>query len=116
MNLAAYDVMEFNLNISTYIRPEYKRLYSNQMEYHRYYAYLSNYDPQSKTKDYYIALMDNPADNILCRQTRQYCNTLKFELSGLWKELNLSRLTETTKVDIEEIDVQEDGVIYKLMF
>lgn len=114
MNLAAYDVMEYNLNNKTYIRPAFKRLYSNEIEYHKYYCFLDKYDKETNSKDYYIAVFDNYDDKFICRQTHEKSGTTRFDLYSIWNKLKLNTLKETTVINVEEVDRQEDGVVYKL--
>lgn len=114
MNLAAYDLMEPSLDNNSYIIPKYKRLYSSVIEYHRYYCFLYKHDNKSNSTDYFIALFDNEDKDSICRSTTLKGRTVKLDLFPIWEDLELNKLRKTTIVTMEEVNRQDDGVIYRL--
>ena len=114
MKLNSYSIVEYNLFNSNYINPLYKRLYCNDIEYHKHYCFLKRFNTTENNTDYFIALFDSENNIAKCRQTVIKNGTVKIDLYSVWKELQLSNLNKITIVYLEEYDKQPDGIVYKL--
>lgn len=114
MNLNAYDAVEANIYNNNWINPIYKKLYSRSIEYHPYYAFLKKYNKESKTNDYYIAMLDDTNNHANCRSVVINNKLIKIDLSPIWTTSSLCKLKERTCINIEEVDRNKDGVIYYL--
>lgn len=114
MNLSAYDAVENNIFANTWINPVYKKLYSRNIEYHPYYAFLKKYNKHTKSNDYYIVMLNNTNDKVQCRSVIINNKVIKLDLSPIWFTSSLCKIKKRTSISIEEVERNEDGVIYYL--
>lgn len=114
MNLSAYDAVENNIYANTWINPAYKKLYSRNIEYHPYYAFLKKYNKHTKSNDYYIVMLNNTNNKVQCRSVIINNKVIKLDLSPIWFTSSLCKIKERTSISIEEVERNEDGVIYYL--
>lgn len=114
MNLSAYDAVENNVFADTWVNPTYKKLYSRSIEYYPYYAFLKKYNKNTKSNDYYIAMLKNTNSHVQCRSVIMNNKVIKLDLSPIWSKSSLCKIKERTSISIEEVERNEDGVIYYL--
>lgn len=114
MNFSAYDAVEANIYDDSWVNPIYKKLYSRNIEYHPYYAFLKTYNKESKTNDYFIAMLDDTSNYANCRSVVINNKLIKIDLSPIWTTSSLCKLKEKTRINIEEVERTKDGVIYYL--
>lgn len=115
MNLSAYDITEVNVTDTSYIDAKTKMLYSKNLVYYPYYAFLHRYNSTDKTNDYYLALLENVPENIEGRTViRTKKNTIKINLAPIWNNSSLRHIKGKVPVNIEVIKEEHDGIIYAL--
>ena len=115
MNLAAYDkVNNFNPN-KDLIQISYKRLVSSTIEYHDRYCLLKTYD-DNNNYSYYVAVFDNKQegvkDKFLKKDSKGF---VKVYLTDIWDSLPSYIKEKNCNIDIELVETQDDGKIYKLL-
>lgn len=115
MNLNAYDPLE---TINDYwIWIPYKRLYLKNLKYRKYYCLLCRYDRKYRDYDYFLYMSDN---EIQINNAKTHCTnknksgTIKIDLAGVWKELNIDISYGNKKVDVELVEENTDGEIYQI--
>lgn len=113
MNLNAYDIVE-EKSMGTYVDPEYKRLYSDSIKFRHYYYFFEKYNPQTRSKDYYIYLSNGDIDNAVKHSTSlTKSNEVRIDLKPIWnKNITLRLIDSITKINIELIAEDDDGVMY----
>lgn len=115
MNLSAYDVVENKYMTGSWIDPNYKKLYSKEIEYHPYYAFFKRYNNKLKVNDYFITLVDNEIPNVTCHSViRTNKGLIKIDLAPIWNTTNLKNIIEKTIISLEIKDKSDDGVVYYL--
>lgn len=114
MNLSAYDAVENDVFADTWINPTYKKLYSRSIKYYPYYAFLKKYNKNTKSNDYYVAMLKNTNSHVQCRSTIMNNKVIKLDLSPIWSTSYLCTFKQRTAIFIEEVEKNEDGVIYYL--
>lgn len=116
MNLIAYDMVEPNIYLNTWISPIYKKCYSRTIEYHKYYCFLKRFDNKTKSTDWFIALLDNKQDNVIYHSTiRNKENLIKIDLLPIWYKTSLINIKENSELILEEVQKDNDGIVYQLM-
>lgn len=115
MNLAAYDEVKKFIPGKDYIQVNYKRLLSSTIKYRDKYCLLKRYEHDNHYS-YYIAVFDNAPENVkykfLKREDNKY---VKVYLTDIWNNLPDYLTKENVNVDVELIESQEDGEVYKLI-
>ena len=114
MNLSAYDNVEEPLNKQkTWVCPKRKFLYSREIKYHKYYTFTKKYSTVTRTTDYYIVMLDTPANNRQCYNTiLDDFGRVKLRIDTIWNTTSLRHIKEASNINIEHIDSDEDGDIY----
>lgn len=113
MNLNLYDNIEIDKN-KTWVDPAYKKLYSKEMERYAMFTVLKRYNPKDRCFDYFLAL-SNTGD----KEHHWDCVTLtrsgivKINLARYWHLLPFTKCAEFNVI-IEEVEHDEDGIIYYL--
>lgn len=114
MNLAAYDkINDLNTN-RDYIKVEHKKLLSSTIEYHDRYCLLKTYE--NNKYNYYVAVFDNKQEGIkdkfLKKDNKGF---VKIYLTDIWDNLPSYIKEKDCNIDIELVETQTDGKIYKLL-
>lgn len=115
MNLNAYELIEISPYVS-HIDVHFKKLYTCNIKYHKYYAYLTRYNSEEDNYDLFI-LLTNTTNNkdLVYHSTIGNINSkrLSFDakpISGIIKsKFNF-------KVYIEQYEIQEDCIIYRIRY
>lgn len=114
MNLNAYDIVE-EINMGTYVDPCYRCLYSDKIKFKQYYYFFSRFNSKNKCTDYFIYLSDKDVPNSVKHSSSlNKQGLIRIKLSPIWKDNALTSLTEQTKISIELIEEDNDGIMYYL--
>ena len=117
MNLAAYDKVNDFKPKKDYIQTSYKRLLSSTIEYHDRYCILKRYNIETNTYSYFVAVFDNKQDNIKDKFLKKDKDGyVKVYLNDIWKDLPEYITKANCNIDVELVESQDDGKIYKLIF
>ena len=117
MNLVAYDNVNNFKPKKDYIQISYKRLLSSTIEYHDRYCILKRYDVENNTYSYFVAVFDNKQDNIKDKFLKKdKYGYVKVYLNDIWKDLPEYITKENCNIDVELVESQDDGKVYKLIF
>lgn len=114
MNLNAYDNVDESIINKTWINPRYRKLYSREIKYYPFYCLLKRYDATTKKDEYYICLANASDNSHDWHTTTKYNNSIKISLVELWNKLDCRKATENVYILVTLVDVQDDGVVYKL--
>lgn len=116
MNLNAYDNINEKIDkTKTWIDVNKHLLLSREIKYRKYYLFTKRYNVELKVWDYFIVVTDNPIPDRIVFNTRlDDYGRVKLRLHELYKETNVSEFTKDVNINIEHIDSQEDGDIYKI--
>ena len=117
MNLVAYDnVNAVNTN-KDYIQVSYKRLLSSTIEYHDRYCILKRYNVKNDTYSYFVAVFDNKQDNVKDKFLKREKNGfVKVYLTDIWNDLPDYITRNNCNINVELVESQNDGKVYKLIF
>lgn len=107
--LNCYDDVEES---KTYIDPSKKKLYSKEIEYKPFYKLVTRYDKSRDKKDFYIAMFDEIKEN--CNATFHSSNIVKIKLNSIWKELNIDSTKDKQYVFVEEVERDDNTIVYYL--
>ena len=117
MNLAAYDKVNDFKPKKDYIQTSYKRLLSSTIEYHDRYCILKRYNIETNTYSYFVAVFDNKQDNIKDKFLKKDKDGyVKIYLNDIWKDLPEYITKANCNIDVELVESQNDGKVYKLIF
>lgn len=117
MNLSAYDKVNKNTLGPDYIQVNYKRLLSKSIEYHDRYCLLKRYDTKENIYSYYVAVFDNKQQEVKDKFLKKDSSgNVKVYLGDIWDELPLYITKENNNINVELIENQNDGKVYKLIF
>ena len=117
MNLAAYDKVNDFKPKKDYIQTSYKRLLSSTIEYHDRYCILKRYNIETNTYSYFVAVFDNKQDNIKDKFLKKDKDGyVKIYLNDIWKDLPEYITKTNCNIDVELVESQNDGKVYKLIF
>lgn len=117
MNLAAYDKVNDFKPKKDYIQTSYKRLLSSTIEYHDRYCILKRYNIENNTYSYFVAVFDNKQDNIKDKFLKKDKDGyVKVYLNDIWKDLPEYITKANCNIDVELVESQNDGKVYKLIF
>ena len=117
MNLVAYDNVNNFKPKKDYIQISYKRLLSSTIEYHDRYCILKRYDVENNTYSYFVAVFDNKQDNIKDKFLKKdKYGYVKVYLNDIWKDLPEYITRANCNIDVELVESQDDGKVYKLIF
>ena len=117
MNLAAYDKVNDFKPKKDYIQTSYKRLLSSTIEYHDRYCILKRYNIETNTYSYFVAVFDNKQDNIKDKFLKKDKDGyVKVYLNDIWKDLPEYITKANCNIDVELVESQNDGKVYKLIF
>lgn len=115
MNLAAYDKVNVLDTSKDYINVADKKLVSSTIEYHDRYCLLKTYD-DNNNYSYYVAVFDNKQegvkDKFLKKDSKGF---VKVYLTDIWDSLPSYIKEKNCNIDIELVETQDDGKIYKLL-
>lgn len=113
MNLAAYDKVEQNIT-KTWINPRYNRIYSNELEHYSFYTFLKKYNKENDCFDYFLAMYNKPIKDNKNYNVIIDNDTVKLNLFSIINEPIFKNITNKTYINIEIVNKQPDGIIYKL--
>ncbi len=117
MNLSAYDKVNKFIPGNDYVQVNYKRLLSRTIEYHDRYCLLQNYSPTDNTYSYYVAVYDNKHKDVKDKFLKlDSSGRVKIYLIDIWDELPEYITRENVNIDVELVESQDDGKVYKLIF
>lgn len=117
MNLVAYDKVNKFIPSSDYIQTNYKRLLSSTIEYHDRYCLLKRYNVDKDKYDFYVAVHDNKQENVKDKFLKKDSSgKVKIYLVDIWKELPEYITRANCNIDVELVESQDDGKVYKLIF
>ena len=117
MNLVAYDEVNKFIPGKDYIQVNYKRLLSSTIEYHDRYCLLKRFDVDKNEYYFYVAVYDNKQENIKDKFLKKDNNGfVKVYLTNIWKDLPEYITKENCNIDVELVESQNDGKVYKLIF
>lgn len=117
MNLVAYDNINRFIPSSDYIQTNYKRLLSSTIEYHDRYCLLKRYNVDKDEYQYFVAVYDNKQEGLKDKFLKKDSNgNVKIYLSEIWNELPKYITKENVNINVELVESQDDGKVYKLIF
>lgn len=117
MNLVAYDEVNKFIPGKDYIQVNYKRLLSSTIEYYDRYCLLKRFDIDKNKYDFYVAVYNNKQENIKDKFLKKdNSGKVKVYLTDIWNELPKYLTKENINIDVELVESQEDGKVYKLIF
>ena len=117
MNFSAYDNVIKFVPKNNYIQVNYKRLLSLDIEYHDKYCLLKRFNEINNTYSYYVAVFDKEQSNIKHKFLKKDSNGyVKIYLIDIWNELPEYLIKENINIDVELVETQDDGKVYKLIF
>lgn len=112
MNLVAYDKI-INIDYKkTWINPFYKKLYSYELSKHKYYTFLTRFNPEYKEEELYIVLYDSEQKDIKNYVTDEKHNIKKYRLNDVWKYF--AHIDRECNINITLNESQGDCIIYKI--
>ena len=116
MNLNAYDnITEQVDKQKTWYNPKYHRLYSREIERHRNYNFFKRWNEQANRNDYFIAFSDVlPDKDFRIVPTDNYGRIKLIVPKEVVEDSILYDTTKEVNVEIELVDVQVDGKVYRL--
>lgn len=112
LNINAYDKIEVNYNNKSWINPIYKKLYSNEIEFRNYYAFLERYNNQINAYDYFVILSDVQFDDINWHSTVKRKNNITLSLQSIWNKANLNRIHQKEFISLSKVDSDKDSIVY----
>lgn len=114
MNLAAYDKIN-DLSDKDYIQVSYKRLLSSTIEYYDKYCLLKRYNKKHDTYNYYVAVFNDKQEGLKHKFLRKdNTGRVIIYLTEIWNELPDYIKEKDCNIDIELVESQSDGKVYKL--
>ena len=116
MNLNNYDCITEKLNkTKTWVDIHKKLLLSREIKYRPYTCLLKRYNIKNNTYSYFIALLDNPQANKICKSTiLDDYGRFKLSLSDIWKKTYLNELKSNCNIMCELVESDEDGDVYSI--
>lgn len=112
MNLAAYDTIKEINYLGHWIDPRYRRLYSRNLPYYKFYSFAKKYNPIKQVTDFYIILHNNLDTDLTIHSVIVDKGVIKLYLKDIWDETILKNIKDITNVDLILEDKQEDCSIY----
>ena len=117
MNLAAYDKVNVLDTSRDYINVADKKLVSSTIEYHDVYCLLKRYNVDKDKYDFYVAVYDNKQQGAKNKFLKKDSSgKVKIYLNDIWNELPNYITKENVNIDVELVESQADGKVYKLIF
>lgn len=116
MNLNAYDDITEKIDrTKTWIDVNKHLLLSREIKYRKYYVLCKRYEPELKTYNYYIALIDHRQLDKPCFTTRKDdYGRVKIRLHDLYTDSDLQYLKHDVNISIKHIENEDDGDVYQL--
>lgn len=116
MNLNAYDNITEKIDkTKTWIDTKKHLLLSREIKYRKYYVLCKRYEPELKTYNYYIALIDHQQlDKQSFNTKKDDYGRVKIRLHNLYDDSDLKYLEHDTNVYIELVTSEDDGEVYRL--
>ena len=112
MNLAAYDKVDEVNYLKTWIDPRYKRLYSRELPFYKFYSFAKRYNNDTKETDFYLILHNNLESDITIHSVISDKGMIKMYLKDIWNESIFKTFKTVSNVTLTLIDKQDDCVIY----
>lgn len=116
MNLNVYDNVTEKLDkTKTWIDIRKKILFSREIKYKKFTCLLKRYDSKTNIYSYFIAMLNNPPENIKYKITKQDdYGRIKISLASIWNETYLSQLESDCNIMCNLVESDEDGDIYSI--
>lgn len=117
MNLVAYDVINDINHKKTWIDIKNKYICSNELTIYKYYFIAKRYDKLFGTK-YYIALSNTYSEDPQARKVyNPKNNKTKYYIGYVIDDILNNKRYDKDEIQIrlDEIEVQDDGVIYEIV-
>lgn len=115
MNLSAYDNVEHKFETGTWVNPKFKRLYSTEIKYRKYFVFLQKYNTELETTEYYLALTDELPKNYTYHfsiYTKD--KVLKLNLKTVWDDSNFRNITDKSYLNYKLVQEDDNGEVYYL--
>lgn len=110
MNLNVFDVVESTNRTKTFADPDYKIIYSNEMQIKKYYCILSRFNPRVNNYKYFICFSDKPIRDARMRSTSfTRSGFVKINASNIWDKTCLKNIKDVTNINIEEVEIEDDN-------
>lgn len=116
MNLNAYDNITEKLDKNkTWIDINRKTILSREIKYRKYTCILKQYNVKTNINSYFIAMLDNPPENIKYKFTIQDdYGRIKINISSIWNETYLCNLESNCNIMCNLVESENDGDIYSI--
>lgn len=116
MNLNAYDNVKEELDKhKTWYSPKFKRLYSREIKFRRFYKFMKRWNETIKRNDYFLAISMNNVDGRFSITNKDNYNRLKFSIpKEVIEDSILNIMTVDDNVEVKLVDAQHDGEVYQL--
>lgn len=116
MNLNAYDNVKEELDKhKTWYSPKFKRLYSREIKFRRFYKFMKRWNETIKRDDYFLAVSMNNVDGRFSITNKDNYSRLKFSIPKEVIEYSiLNTMTVDANVEAKLVDAQLDGEVYQL--
>lgn len=116
MNLNAYDDIKEKVDkTKTWVDIRKKTILSREIKYRPYVSLLKRYNTKCRVYEYYIALsLNRPLDKTSSKPLKDNYGRVKIRVGQIWTETSLNELDKDNNIDIEFVEQQEDGEIYRL--
>lgn len=116
MNLSAYDTIKQVDYLKTWVDPRYKRLYSREIPFYKFYSFAKKYNPDNKATDYYIINHNTLDTDLIVHSTIQDKGMIKMYLKDIWDESPLKYIRDVENIKLEIDSEQEDCIVYHIEF
>ena len=116
MNLNAYDNVKEELDKhKTWYSPKFKRLYSREIKFRRFYKFMKRWNETIKRNDYFLAISTSNADGRFSITNRDNYSRLKVSVpKEVIEDSILNSIVEDTNIQVKLVDNQVDGEVYQL--
>ena len=116
MNLNAYDNVTRKLDKrKTWYSLKFKRLYSREIKFRRFYKFLKRWNENIKLNDYFLAVSMYNTDGTFTTANKDNYSRSKFSIpKELIEDSILNSIVEDTNVELKLVDNQVDGEVYQL--
>ncbi len=116
MNLNAYDNIKEEVDKhKTWYSPKFRRLYSREMKFRRFYKFVKRWNETHKRDDYFIAVGMTNTDGRFSIANKDNYSRLKFSVpKEVIEDSILNSMTVDTNVEIKLVDDQPDCEVYQL--
>lgn len=116
MNLNAYDNVTRKLDKrKTWYSLKFKRLYSKEIKFRRFYKFLKRWNESIKLNDYFLAVSMYNTDGTFTIANNDNYGRSKFSIpKEVIEDSILNSVVEDINVEVKLVDAQPDGEVYQL--